>query len=389
MSAADTGGGGIAGGVLGSFVATIGGGLFRHLTQSPPHLSRQLKQRARAAGIEIRHGMARIGNLTTNNPKAVRRYLRTHPGQVSTTVPDVGGDFSPITPGVPGPAEPQRVYGQAGQTRAPPKPPPAPPSGATPDQMPPPPGMPIVFGPVWQMLIAYAIAWGLPYIVKKASESWSGYIDRWKAREAAHQAQMHRRKPGGPGRKPTIRPSGKVPRQSDASQPGRGNPFPQTPVVVNVYYPASPAARAPASTATGPAAKSPELEEIKIYRPYLPMPAPLPAPTWSSRVWSALPTVAPLLLPLLTPAKKKPKLQNVLNYTDPLTQIQDAGLAFGPQVGDYGTPAGGQPDGQTCECGPKKKRGKKKPRTVCYRGTYTETASGLTKRKREKIPCRA
>lgn len=37
----------------------------------------------------------------------------------------------------------------------------------------------------------------------------------------------------------------------------------------------------------------------------------------------------------------------------------------------------------------KQKRKPKKKRTVCYRGTYTETASGLFKRRKEKIKCRA
>lgn len=44
---------------------------------------------------------------------------------------------------------------------------------------------------------------------------------------------------------------------------------------------------------------------------------------------------------------------------------------------------------QTCECQqPGKKRGKKKRRTVCYTGTFTERATGLSKRKRRKVPCK-
>jgi len=35
----------------------------------------------------------------------------------------------------------------------------------------------------------------------------------------------------------------------------------------------------------------------------------------------------------------------------------------------------------------KKKKSKKKPRTVCYRGTYEERSNGLTKKRLEEIPC--
>lgn len=42
-----------------------------------------------------------------------------------------------------------------------------------------------------------------------------------------------------------------------------------------------------------------------------------------------------------------------------------------------------------CKCPKPKKRksGPRKKRTVCYKGSYVETASGLRKRKREQVPC--
>jgi len=41
-----------------------------------------------------------------------------------------------------------------------------------------------------------------------------------------------------------------------------------------------------------------------------------------------------------------------------------------------------------CECGPKKPRGKKKPRTVCFTGRFTETATGTFKyEKRKRTTC--
>jgi hypothetical protein len=39
-----------------------------------------------------------------------------------------------------------------------------------------------------------------------------------------------------------------------------------------------------------------------------------------------------------------------------------------------------------CECD-KPKRKPRKPRSVCYKGSYTESAFGLSKRKREQVPC--
>jgi len=40
-----------------------------------------------------------------------------------------------------------------------------------------------------------------------------------------------------------------------------------------------------------------------------------------------------------------------------------------------------------CKCPPKKKPEKKKPRTICYRGSYREYANGLAKFRKERISC--
>lgn len=42
-----------------------------------------------------------------------------------------------------------------------------------------------------------------------------------------------------------------------------------------------------------------------------------------------------------------------------------------------------------CKCKPKKKRGKRKLRNICYKGSYVETRRGTRKRKREQVPCQA
>lgn len=91
---------------------------------------------------------------------------------------------------------------------------------------------------------------------------------------------------------------------------------------------------------------------------------------------------------------------------DPLSLGSPAGSAFPPPVTveipgqnpfqDPGTRSPltpFQPPGvdspskrKRCDC-PKPKRRKRKPRTECYRGTYIERANGLTKFRKEKIPC--
>jgi hypothetical protein len=46
------------------------------------------------------------------------------------------------------------------------------------------------------------------------------------------------------------------------------------------------------------------------------------------------------------------------------------------------------PKKKTSDCSCKKKKPKpKKPRTVCYKGSYQEKAKGLLKFRREQIPC--
>jgi len=44
---------------------------------------------------------------------------------------------------------------------------------------------------------------------------------------------------------------------------------------------------------------------------------------------------------------------------------------------------------KTCECDdePKKERKPRQPRAVCYRGTFKESAFGLSKVRREQVPC--
>lgn len=79
-----------------------------------------------------------------------------------------------------------------------------------------------------------------------------------------------------------------------------------------------------------------------------------------------------------------------------LSFYTDLGLGIGtatsPRPGDggnFGEPPPPVKQDQ-CSCSEKKekkKKSKRKPRTVCYRGTYVEKASGLSKTRREQVPC--
>lgn len=66
-------------------------------------------------------------------------------------------------------------------------------------------------------------------------------------------------------------------------------------------------------------------------------------------------------------------------YQGPLTRPNAPGVSS-PSTRDNGCDCGGGKQG--------KKRKPKKPRDVCYRGTYEELRSGLLKFRKEKIPCR-
>jgi len=91
---------------------------------------------------------------------------------------------------------------------------------------------------------------------------------------------------------------------------------------------------------------------------YLSTPTPTPTPTPTST-----PTTAPKDDPLTAPT------------VDPLGS--PAGPGYTPP---YSTRT------SECDCKPKKRK-PAKPRTECYKGSYVEKARGLTKTKREKVPC--
>jgi hypothetical protein len=124
----------------------------------------------------------------------------------------------------------------------------------------------------------------------------------------------------------------------------------------------------------------------------LPTPAPVPSPSRITQVtdWllsnrGLISAAVPLLLPRSGSTRRRTGL------ADPLTPISPPGIDpltwFNTGSLPYPQTESASLDDQ-CRERARRKRGKKKPRTVCYSGTYTERASGLTKRKRRKVPCK-
>lgn len=65
------------------------------------------------------------------------------------------------------------------------------------------------------------------------------------------------------------------------------------------------------------------------------------------------------------------------------------GVPVGPGLEPLDDPLLARPPTDECSCGGQKKKPKKKrkPRTICYRGTYRETSRSLKKTRGEPIPC--
>jgi len=185
-------------------------------------------------------------------------------------------------------------------------------------------------------------------------------------------------------------------------------PGPTTrPVVGRTPRPVGPVVSQPLPGSPRPAQTVPEVEptydryEIEadtrravetVPQLVLPTPAPVPAPSrvtqiadWIKANPRLLATAIPLLLPRSSSTRRRTGLADPLTPisppgTDPLTWFNTGRLPY-PQAESASL------DDQ-CRERARRKRGKKKPRSVCYSGTYTERASGLTKRKRRKVPCK-
>lgn len=183
--------------------------------------------------------------------------------------------------------------------------------------------------------------------------------------------------PAGPApspRSPTVtpRPASPGPTPSSPSDPPPGG-SPNVPMPVPTPQPAPapgrsspvPVPRRDPGTAPG---TSPVGRPGPRPRPSpVPVTPPVPGPSW----WPL-----PFAPPRLNPDK--------LSWAPPGTGLTPNNP---PGVGYAEVP---QPQPEPCRetARQRKRKRKRKLRTECYRGTYTETATGLLKRKKEKIPCR-
>lgn len=145
----------------------------------------------------------------------------------------------------------------------------------------------------------------------------------------------------------------------------------------------------------------------KIYAKALPMPAKVAPAPWYSKAYAplksvglgylypAIPTAikaAPFLLPLLKQSGSKPNKRTDLTGSNlpSVSSILNPAQSVQPQQALQ--PMTATATAKKCKpCATKKrKKGKPRgPRTVCYSGSYTETATGLSKRKRKQVPCRS
>lgn len=196
------------------------------------------------------------------------------------------------------------------------------------------------------------------------------------------------RPPSGPrppldvlfGRDPTIprglpnRPQ-PTPTPTSTPRPTRepvSQPAPGPQPVARPQPAPSPRARpAPAaSTAPAPSPGS-SISPLAFLAPFL-FPMPSTRPQLRPRPLSA---PSPLPGPIASPDP----IRN-FNSPRPLTAPQPQPLSFAQPLT--------QPSRDPCRCDkPTRTRKKRKPRTVCYAGTYRDRASGLSKSKLRKIPC--
>jgi hypothetical protein len=130
-------------------------------------------------------------------------------------------------------------------------------------------------------------------------------------------------------------------------------------------------------------------EPIVITAKRLPVPPPPPPPpkTYLGVTLKQWAQFGALGVPLL---RKKDEMKRPKQTTLTTVNVPSVGLQPQSSVSYFGgiAPPSTPTRTKKCECPPKKKRGPKKVRDVCYAGTYTERASGLRKSKRRKVPCR-
>ena len=264
-----------------------------------------------------------------------------------------------------------------GQAAPPPKPPPI----STPPINPNSPPWPTVEGPAGLLSWAFAAQW-----MWDNKGAWVKLIQsdprRWNTRKRKQ-----------------LKPSRLDPRLMRRSVAKKATPANTKPdaqlaelVAPTIFQPR---ARAPVAQRAPAVAKAPELRPPKA--PELSVPTitasrlPTPAPTRSSATVpssssSLLSWLSSPLLGLLGRSGYQTRarpISNIISLVDPLTR---------PQTGALTSPLGafaGVPSTADCSCSKKPgKKGRKKRRTICYEGSYRETATGTRKLRRQEVPCK-
>jgi hypothetical protein len=253
--------------------------------------------------------------------------------------------------------------------RVPPPPPPPPPAPVGPASRP-----QLPRGFTLQSIVAYVVAQGIVWAVDAGG--------RWIFQRFATEEEIKtgRAAGGGPRRGGARGPAPREPRLEPVAITARRLALPK----------AIPGAHSSAQDKIEPikvTAKRIELlTPVSVYTPKLPMPKAAPRPAGWRKY---LPQAETLLKAASSPTAAQPKIK-LAGLTAPKTGGLPSVLtqsAFSSFSGFGGTP--GKVGTKTCECKPKRKKKPKVPRDVCYTGTYTERADGLTKLKRRKVPCRS
>lgn len=177
-------------------------------------------------------------------------------------------------------------------------------------------------------------------------------------------------------------------------------PQPPSPVLPGTSPDRTVPSSEPRTPRSEPRLDLPTIEVPEIQPSALPRPRSVPLPT-AGTLRTALPAVLglglPFALPSLLPSSSPRNRGVTLSPLQPGRTIDSLNRFPEPigltrfQPGALASPLPrSSSSGDNCQCTkPTKPRKPRKPRTVCYRGTYVETARGTSKFKREKIPCRS
>jgi len=340
---------GSVGGPVGVAVGAVIGGALGYLSSVLSPDKKKLGQKRRAA-FESVGGVIRQGKYFFDSKRIGYRQAR----RISTAALPTA--TKPSDPGYRPDLTERRLPPLKKRPPAtPPPPPPTPPSSGGPTNRRFPSG-----GTIRGQIVAYVVANGVVWAITKTGE--------WIRKRNATLEEIRTGTVGGGPRRGGAR--GQIPAKLEPIRiTARRLPMPKRQTL-------------PVKTVGG------KLEPIVITAQRLPMPAPVTTrPTWAQLAVKLAPSLLPSLSSLLKTGKANAARRQL---SQALTALNTLGVGSSSNVSSYFSGGYSPPrSSKTCECKPKKKRKKKEPRQVCYGGTYRETATGLVKQKRRKIPCQS